>query len=320
VAALWLVACATPGPIDGPASARDTRDCGGLEVTLAVRGPDGAEAQAALDAGFAEAERLAAILLAERPGSEIDILNHVPMRVSIALSPETAAALAEALDLADRSESAYDPTAAAPLRRLWGLEEGAPRVPRDFEIQMALRAVDWTDIEMDESGTSASRYSRSTRVDLGPLAVGAVLDGALAALDAAGAQAALARARGVTAAFGAGTEPWALHLEPPSGHAVVHLADGAVATAGRGPVHATPDGETIREPFDPRSGRPAGEGEWVVVRAPTAARAGGAALAGLVLGGDAPDWWASQPGLEGAVVLGGGRRLASPGAGVRFAD
>jgi thiamine biosynthesis lipoprotein ApbE len=287
---------------------------------LAVRGLDGPAAKAALEAGFAEADRLATLLLAERTASEIDVLNRVPMKIEIELSPPTAAALAEALAMAECSDGAYDPTARAPLRKVWGLESGEPRIPRPFEIDMALRTVDWTDVVIGPAGHSASRRGRRTRIDLGPVALGAVLDGAVAALDTAGARAGLAAAGGIWVAFGAGTDPWPLALDTPSGRPRLRLADGAVATTARGPVHRTADGQTIQEPFDPRSGRPVEEALWSVARAPSAARAGGAAAVLMVLGRGAPEWLADQPDLEGAVVLVDLGRVESPATGLDWGD
>ncbi|MGH0037841.1 MAG: FAD:protein FMN transferase [Myxococcota bacterium] len=320
------LACSGPGAGAPPRSSAQTRDLSGLTVELAVRGgPPDASAKA-LAAGFAEAERLAAALLAERPASEIDVLNRVPMRVEIELSPDAAAVVATALELAESSGGAYDPTARAPLRKVWGLESGKPRVPRAFEIDSALRSVDWTDLELGEAGHSARRYSHSTHVDLGAVAVGAVLDGAVAALRRAGAPAGLARARGIRVAFGGEGAPWPIELPTPLGPARLELSDGAVATAEHGPGRPTSDGQSIREPFDPRSGRPAEGCEWALARGPSGARAGGAAAALLVLGREASQWWAREPGIEGAVVLAGpdgspaGERLASPGAGLAWDD
>lgn len=322
--ALWAGACSGPDGGTTPRTADATRDVGAMAVRLEARAPDRGTADRALEAGFAEAERLAALLLAERPASEIDVLNRVPMRLEIELSQDTAAAVALALDLASRSGGAYDPTARTPLRKVWGLESGSPRVPRPFELESALRAVDWTDLELGAGGHSARRYARFTRVDLGPVALGAVLDGAAAAMAREGASAGRAGTAGglgrIEVAFGAGTRPWTLELDTPAGRVRAALADGALATGVRGPVHRTPDGTSIREPFDPRSGRPVEDCEWSAVRAPTGAEAGGAAAALLVLGRDGPDWLAGQPRLEGAVVLADRSRLVSPAAGLSFAD
>lgn len=326
LAAALTVALACAGARDDAAAdatrAAD-RNLDGFEVHLATRGLDAGAAGRALEAGLAEASRLAAMLLAEREASEIDVLNHVPMQVAIALSPETLAAVSTALEVAEETDGAYDPTARAPLEHVWGLDAAAPHRPRDFEITAALRRVDWTDVEVDPEAGTASLLSRHTRLDLGPVAVGAILDGAALAAVRAGAPGALASARGVWVASGGAVRPWSIRLpvgDAGGGDALLLLSEGAAALARAGPTVHTDDGGTLRLPLDPRSGQPAVGADWALARCARGARAGGVAAALLVLGTDAPAWIGSEPDTEGALQLRGGGRFASPGSGVVFEE
>ncbi len=293
----------------------------GLSIRMEGRGLDEEVVEWSLEKGEAEARRLSELLMADRPGSEIDVLNQVPMRIEIALAPDTMQALHNALEVAEVTGGAYDPTAVSPLRRLWHFDRDTPRVPRDFEIESTLRNVDWTDVEISESGTSASRYARRTVIDLGPVAVGAVLDGTAAEMARTGAIGGFVSSSGIFVAFGQIDPPWRLNTGADGRGPGITLFAGAAAVARPGPPRRTEDGRTLREPFDPRSGRPLEGAEgavWAMARAGTGARAGGAAAAILVMGEEAPKWLDRTPEVVGAIWMADGRRFTSPGVRVRW--
>ena len=157
-----------------------------MGTTAEVRATLPAEnAGAALDAAFA------ALDLVDRrmslwKESELRALN----RSGAALvSPETAAVLAHALEVAEASGGAFDPTV-EPLLRARGDYGGAPRDVAPGEERRLLAAVGWRRVHLDR-GTRRVRLERGTRLDLGGIAKGYATDLALAALRDAGAQAGL---------------------------------------------------------------------------------------------------------------------------------
>lgn len=245
-----------------PTEWRETRVLHGVELTVVARHPDEETSRAAIATAFAAAEEVGGKLLDGLRGSETDILAHVPSHLWVEVSATTYDALLEALEIAEATEGAYDPTWTA-LLKAWGLhEDGEPRIPRDFEIDMALRRVDWTNVEVtDEEGLQARRLNRRTELRLGGLARGAMLDAAIAQLRLAGVTAGRASTNDEHATYGATrAHPWEVAL--PRGTAL--LRDGAIAIVRRGPDVETPDGP-IHDRFDPRSGRPAAGTTWVAV-------------------------------------------------------
>jgi thiamine biosynthesis lipoprotein len=334
--ASWAISCggtATPHLAEGgvasetpatgtPAPARvSERTIAGDAMRIAIRGDTDA-ADAAGELALVEAERLAGLLLAEISASEIDVLNRVPSHVFIQLSAETASALGRALAIAEESDGAYDPTT-PPLLDLWGVRTGAAKIPRQFEIDIALRKVDWLDLELGKDGTSARRLSRRTEIDLGPVARGAVIDGALAVLRNAGVSSASIRWSSVTTAFGGTPEaPWSFEVVTAASErlATLELTEGAAALIVPRRQLEGPNGERIHEWMDARTGRPAAAANAAAATARDAASAGGYALAVFAMGREAAEWVAEREGVEALLELNGGERWASPGANVRWAD
>jgi thiamine biosynthesis lipoprotein len=278
-------------------------------------------ARTALAEGFAAADRVGAKLLADRPGSEIDILTKVPSHLWPEISPITYQALTLAARIAEETEGAYDPTWPA-LLRVWGLRsDGSPHVPRDFEIDMTLRRVDWSDVEIrDQDGLQARRLNRRTEIDLGGLARGAMLDAATTRLRTLGVAAARASTRDEHSCFG-GTQaqPWQVVLSIDAPETTVALLEGAIARSTRGVAIETPSGETIHDHFDPRTGRPAQGSRWVAVGAASAAASAGYADAVLVMGRQGRSWAQTRTDLRAVIVPLQGEVWASPELAIQTA-
>lgn len=299
LASLASLACshASPAP---DAEWEATQMLAGEWVRVTIRHPDEPVARAALAEAFTAAESVATKLLAEGPGNEIDLLRKVPSQLWVEISRPTWEALALAARVARDSDGAYDPTW-TPLLRVWGLRGGEPHVPRAFEIEMALRRVDWESVEIrDVDGLEARRLGMRTEIALGALARGAVLDAAVARLRELDVPAAWARTEREHACFGGSDRrPWRVPLPAGILDASVSMRDGGLAVATRGDAIPTADGTPIHARFDPRSGRPVAV-RWAVVRADRAAVGAAWADAVLALGPEAPERLAGRPELAAA--------------------
>jgi thiamine biosynthesis lipoprotein len=320
-AAFAFLACACAwGASPAPTPLRAEREVMGVTMAVELRDPEPRRARAAAERALAAAERTARLLLAQPEGSEVRLLNDVPSRVAIEVSPQTADALRRALAIAAETDGAFDPTS-PPLARLWGLESGEARVPRGFEIQMALRQVDWSDVEVDEERPVVQRLSRRTRIDLDGFAVGACADAAATALREAGVPAAHASAGGAHVFYGGSDRrPWRLAVGAESGGPVAELAlqRGAWAEARPRRVLRAADGTAVHDLLDPREGRPASGARWVAVTAGDAATAAAFARATFVMGADGPAFLERRESLGGLGVLATGERWATEGLDVRW--
>lgn len=320
-------AAPTTAPAHPPAVAperRVSRIALGTLVEIVVRDPDPVRAQRAIEQGFAEVERLEALLSEWRPTSEISLLNASAGVGAVALSPETVDLLARAIAIAKDTGGAFDPTV-LPLVRLWGFAGGEPRVPRDDEIAAALPLVGIGGLALDASAGTARLARRGAAIGLGAIGKGFVADRVAARLRAAGVPAAMIQAAGDFACYGGTSErPWPIGIEDPDRPgetiATFDLTSGGVSTSAPTYRFGEQDGVRFHHLIDPQTGRPARGARSVTIVAEEATLSDAYSTAVFVMGSAGAGFVAARPWLRGAIVLESGGRWASPGLEVRWLE
>lgn len=302
-----LLACA-PGATrpETPPGAVVERRLAAMGTSLVVE-VEAAERSAALRAS----ERaVLAIEAAERrlstwtDAGELARLNAAPPGARFDLSPELARELARARELHDLTGGAFDPSVGG-LVRAWDLR-GAGRVPSPAELEAARLPEGLAALELglDERGPFARRARGELVLEEGAFGKGAGLDDALAALRAAGAQAAYLDLGGQIAVLGRPRRVAVAHPgERERALFAFELAAGSVATSGNSERAATASGERIGHLLDPRTGRPAANFGSVTVTAPDGFTADALSTACFVLGPErALALGASLPDVEVLVL------------------
>ncbi|HXV75135.1 MAG TPA: FAD:protein FMN transferase, partial [Candidatus Polarisedimenticolaceae bacterium] len=174
------------------------------------------------------------------------------------------ACLRLALDYAEESDGAYDPTIGA-LDSLYASRLETAEPPRPAEIDVVLTQVGWEKVTV-EPEVRAVRY-RAPRlvVDLGPVAVGCAVDWAARAFARPGSIGGLIRVGGAHRAWGRPPDrpSWAVGLDDPRspGRTLVELdvTNRGVAVCGQPATSESSGQARLREidVLDPRTGRPA---------------------------------------------------------------
>lgn len=166
----------------------------GMEVRITIAAPPSSEADRALAAAFGEIARLDAILSDWRRGSE---LNRLADRAgeSVRVSPELFAVLERALEMAAATEGAFDPTVGR-LTLLWRRQRATGAEASAEELAEARRTVGWRGVVLDSVHRRVRIATPGTRLDLGAIAKGWILDRARDTLAAHGFDAVLLEAGG----------------------------------------------------------------------------------------------------------------------------
>jgi len=183
---------------------------------------------------------------------------------SVEVSEEFETLLGYALEVAERSGGAFDPTV-GPVVELWGFYSGDHRVPDQAEITEALRAVDYRRVELENGRV---RIESDMLLDLEALIKGYIADYALERLRERDVTGALVIA-GPSSIGALGEAPggrhWWIGLEHPrdpgTTYAAVELPDGEhISTSGDYQRYFI-DQEGIRRShiLDARTGWPAEE-------------------------------------------------------------
>jgi thiamine biosynthesis lipoprotein len=199
-------------------------------------------------------------------GSDIDKLNQASGSDWSKLNAKTIALLQKCLDVAEKSEGAFDPTI-LPISSLWDFGGNNQHVPTSDEIRKYIKYVDYRNLRVDMEESSASLKNHYMAVDLGAAGKGAACDEAIAAYKAAGADAAIIAVGGSVGVYG--TKPdqssWHIAVRDPKDNesaamGTIDLTSGFVSTSGSYEKCFTENGVTYHHLLNPKTGYPENNG------------------------------------------------------------
>ena len=286
----------------------------GTVAEFSPRGWDGAAARDGVAAVFREVETNLSVFVAE---SAVSRLNRGET-VRVATNSPLAEVLRLALETAETSEGAFDPTV-NPLMRAWGFRGGTPSVPSPAALSNALGRVGWRQVTLVPDGNGMLRVSAGgAELDLGAIAKGYAVDRAYDALVADGHTDFLLNLGGNIRVRGSpepGRADWNIAVRDPSGrHPPSPLprplrSGEAVATSGSYERFVEIGGRRYSHIIDPRTGVPVDNGLGsVTVIAPSATMADACSTALFVLGRDAgAAFLALRPGCLAVFIAVSGR-------------
>lgn len=231
-----------------------------------------------------------------RPDSEISRFNRAAAGEEVPISPAFERVVRFALELAERSGGAFDPTV-APLVDLWGFGPAGRRAepPAPEAIAAARAGVGHRHVTLPRPGVLVKDLD-GVRLDLSAVAKGYGVDAVAAALAEAGVNHLMVEIGGEVYAAGKNARgaPWRIGVDRPQAHAVpgadlagiLHLSNLAVASSGDYRNFFTDeDGAVYAHILDPRRGEPVRRPPTgVTVVAPDCLTADGLATTLFVLG------------------------------------
>ena len=281
--------------------------------------------QGDVDAALAEVNRQ---MSTWDPGSEISRFNRAGANEPVAISPDFQLVVRRALEIAEATGGAFDPTVGA-LVNLWGFgPDGLRRAPPTPDQIAAARAViGWRHLRLLPDGRLEKDIA-DLKLDLGAIAKGFGVDRVAALLRERGIENFLVEIGGETLGVGRNDqgEPWRVGVLKPDGSAdlqgVARLTDGrAIATSGDyRNFYRDENGELRAHIVDPRTAAPVGHAvASVSVLADDCLTADALATALFVLGPEEglPLFAAQFPGVEALFLLrrenGRFEEVATPG-------
>ena len=290
--------------------------------------------QADVDAALADVNRQMSPYL---PDSEISRFNRAGANEPLAISPDFRFVVRRALEIAEATDGAFDPTVGA-LVNLWGFgPDGLRRAaPAPEQIAAARAITGWRHLRLAPDGRLAKDVA-ALKLDLGAIAKGFGVDRVAALLRKRGLANFLVEVGGETLGVGvnAAGEPWRVGVLKPDGSAdlqgVAHLTGGkAIATSGDyRNFYRDESGDLRAHIIDPRTAAPVGHAvASVSVLAGDCLTADALATALFVLGpGEGLPLLAARfPGVEAFFIVrsgnGGFDEVASSGyaAATAFGD
>lgn len=197
-----------------------------------------------------EADRLEGLFSATRDTSEINTGGP--------LSQESNELLTLALDVAQKTDGAYDPTCIS-LTRLWDITNGG-YLPTEAEILTALKAVDYSSVVIEDGVLAAKN-----QLDLGGVAKGYALERSVEMIKQK-YDYAMVSYGGNVGVFGQKPDGslWQIAikdpLDPTAVAGCIEIAEGYISVSGDYERYFEKDGVRYHHIFDPKSGYPVDNG------------------------------------------------------------
>lgn len=298
-------------------------------MTLTVYGKN---RESAIVDGTRTIRQLDSLLSTTLEDSDIYRLNQ---NGSAIVSGETGLLLQRALEIAELTDGAFDPTV-YPLARAWGFSsengENNYRVPKDIESLLTLvgyqklKLQEITDGEQTGDFHAALPIARASGVDLGGIAKGYTSEKVLEAMQSAGAETAVISLGGNVGVMGTKPDgsPWTVGIRDPNGEESDYLATLSlpgqeqpqyVITSGGYERYFEQDGVRYHHILDPHTGYPADTGLCsVTVVSSDGTLADALSTALFVMGKDkAQDFWRQHSSEFDMILFDGTALYATPG-------
>ena len=260
-----------------------TRNQLGTAVTVTVVHTDADEARAMVNGALNEIERLEGVFSRYRADTPVARLNR-DGRVTNAPG-ELIEVVSSALDYSRMTDGAFDVTVAPVLNLYVSRFAVTDLPPSDAEVSAAMALVGWHGLRVDGRTIELERSGMAITLDA--IAKGFVVDRAVAALTAAGADKVIVEAGGDIATRAHGDDPWQVAIQNPhdpiASLGVVQLRGESLASSGDYMQYFTPD-RRLNHTIDPRTGRSPQHSSGSSVKAPTAMDADALSTSVFVLG------------------------------------
>lgn len=280
---------------------------------------------AAASAAANSVTKLEGLLSWKVEDSDVAKLNSEAGVVWSSVDSTTVQVLATALDVADRSGGAYDPTI-LPLSSLWDFGGENQHVPSAEQIQKFLPFVNYKDLRIDTSNPSASLKLHAMAIDLDGIERGAACDQAVGQYRSQGAEGAVIAVGESIGVYGGKPDHTAWHVavrdpEAKGNTAMgqVDLTSGFLSTTGVFQSNFTKDGVFYHSILDPKTGYPAKSGlKSVTVAAKSGVLSDALSRACFLLGVKKGESLLKAYGAEGIFIDNQRRVFVTDGMRTRF--
>jgi len=201
-------------------------------------------------------------------GSDISKLNEAAGSDWTKLDAKTIALLQKSLEVAQKSNGAFDPTI-LPVSSLWDFGGENQQLPTKEEINEYIKYVDYHNLRVNSVDSSASLKLHYMAVDLGGIGKGAACDEAVAAYKQAGADCGIVAVGGSVGVFGTKADRSAWHIavrdpvsteEKSTSMGSIDLTSGFVSTSGPYEKNFTKNGVLYHHLLNPSTGYPENNG------------------------------------------------------------
>lgn len=200
--------------------------------------------------------------------SDIAKLNKAAGVDWINLDPKVIGILQTGLDVAQKSDGAFEPTL-LPIASMWDFGGENQRIPSPEDIKKYLQYVNYKNLRIDKANSTASLKNHYMAVDLSGLEKGAACDEAIAAYRSAGADSGIIAVGSSIGVYGVKSDRslWQIAIRDPHSSAAgsaalgeVTVSTGFISTSDIYEKSFVKGGVTYHHLLNPKSGYPQNNG------------------------------------------------------------
>ena len=235
---------------------RDEREAMGTRIAVELWTEDAVAGRTAMDAVFAEFERLDLMMNPWNPASELSRINREASKGPVSATPEIVEVVARAAHYSTLTNGAFDISFAS-VGQHYNYREGDQ--PNKEERSTGKANINFRAIVLDAEAQTIAFELPGLQVDLGGIAKGYAVDRGIALLIDAGIEAAVISAGGDSRILGdRGDRPRTVGIRHPRKDdefvVLIPLADTAISTSGDYERFFMEDGVRHHHILDPKTG------------------------------------------------------------------
>jgi thiamine biosynthesis lipoprotein len=241
---------------------KETRNSMYTVVSITVVSHTENQAKKAINASFAELDRVAILLNFYSDTSEISLINRQAGVNPARVSKDTLDIIEKAIYVSEETEGAFDVTV-GPLVKLWDLKNEV--IPEKMEVEAKKQIVGYKNIVVDRAASTVFLKVKGAQIDLGGIIKGYAVDKVVEVLHQNGISSGVIAVGGEVRSLGKKPdgEPWNVGVQNPRQKgpddqviATIELSDKALSTSGDYIRFFERDGVRYHHLLDPKTGYP----------------------------------------------------------------
>ena len=269
--AVWVVIVSTTWSDAATITERKGKMGSRFEITVVHSDPEGA--RLALDAGWAEIDRIEAMISSWRDDSETSDINRNAGSRPVVVSQELFNLIRRSLRVSKLTEGAFDITFDS-VGRFWNFKKTDSPLPDKETIARALRHTGYQHVVLDPEARTVFLDTPDTRIGFGAIGKGYAANRTVFVLKDRGVTGGIVNAGGDLVTFGRQEDgsPWRIGIANPlerdTVFAYLDVTEQVIVTSGDYESFIEIDGRRASHILDPRSGYPVEELRSVTIVCP----------------------------------------------------
>ncbi|HTI10531.1 MAG TPA: FAD:protein FMN transferase [Puia sp.] len=262
----------------------------GNHFELTVVGEEESWADARIEAGVKEIQRLEKLLTTYDEGSETSLINANAGLRPVAVSHETFDLIERSIRISRITQGAFDITYGSIDRRLWNFDTTMKTLPDKATAREMVKLINYRNIILDKENASVLLKEKGMRIGFGGIGKGYAAERAKAVMREMGVTSGVVNASGDLTAWGYQPDgsPWTIGIVNPDSTGQIfssmNITDMAIATSGNYEKYVVIDGKKYSHTINPRTGLPVTGIKSVTILCPNAEIADAMATPVMIMG------------------------------------